>query len=447
MAAHNIIPSTNVLMADIRDTLNANGGSVDNTLGSFFKDTAKINKWAKYKPVSYKGDFPLNGVQWKGDANSSIWGMLVSILNDARSQNGGKDVYDRPLNYDYNYKYNRPVGGVNSPYRLQDFCGYYPKAKPIFIQEMDSNKEIFVSNTLTKTDNIYYSVFCGVNNEEVKFSDIEEVTRYDSTYGLYLVLSIYKKGTDTLIGEYFNNGIPLYEYVSKDIDTSYDVAGCKMASISFAKTDFWGNGISEVDVYLSLQTVRKDATPSGKYYHADKIIALPFTDSSDFVQTIKFRTYNRYVRATKIHLGSTGSTRNWVTLNSSNPFNYPGLGTPDIMFEVNKIPDETLTFQNGVCFLRTKHTRRDGVTTVVSGTLTSESGSNIPTTVTVPTGTSGVLNVYFHFGDILQEPEYYNGQKLPSGQYRCELFLVKITNGVESETYLNTFFLYINVPS
>ena len=102
MAVHNIIPSTNVSMADIRDTLNANEGNVNNTLGSFFKDAAKINKWAKYKPVSYKGDFPVNGVQWKGDADSSIWGMLVSILNNAENQNGGKTVYDRPLNSDYN---------------------------------------------------------------------------------------------------------------------------------------------------------------------------------------------------------------------------------------------------------------------------------------------------------------------------------------------------------
>lgn len=444
---HEIIPSTNIKLEDIRDTLNANGGNVTNVLGTFFKDAAKINKWAKFKPVSYKGDFPTGGKQWEGDANSSIWGMIVSILNNAESQGGGKSVYDRPLNSDYNYKYNIPVGGVNSPYRLQDFCGYYPKAKPIFIQEMDRNKEIFVSSTLTETDSIYYSVFCGVNKEEVKFSDIEEVTRYDSSYGLHLVLSIYRKGTDTLIGEYFNNGIPLYKYVSKDIDTSYDIAGCKMASISFAKTAFWGNGISEVDVYLSLQTIRKDATPSGKYYHADKIIALPFDHSYDFVQSIKFRTYNRYIRATKIHLGSIGSTRNWVTLSSSNPFDYPRLGTPDIMFEVNKIYNETLTFQNGVCFLRTKHVRRDGGMTVVSGTLTSESGSNVPPTVTVPTGTSGVVNVYFHFGDILQEPEYYNGQKLTSGQYMCELFLVKVADDVETETCLESFPLFINVPS
>ena len=133
MAVHSIIPTTNVSMADIRDTLNANNGTVDNTLGSFFKDAAKINKWAKYKPVSYKGDFPLNGVQWKGDGSSSVWGMLVNISN-AVSASGGYSVYQTPS---INYSHILPSGGSSSPYRLHDFRGYYPKAKPIYIQPLD----------------------------------------------------------------------------------------------------------------------------------------------------------------------------------------------------------------------------------------------------------------------------------------------------------------------
>ena len=410
--------------------------------------STKVNKWAKYKPVSYPSINPTNGEQWRGDANSTLWGMLVDIINNAESANGAKDAYEGSFQH-YNYVHNRPVGGIRSPYRLVDFCGYYHKAKGITIQGItkDTMRVIYVSNTATSTEQISYSVRCGGNKEEVKFSDIEEVAKDSPDYFLRLVISLYEKGTENLIGEYFNNGIKLYEYTDEVIDDSYDVGEThKAVSISFKKDDFWGNSMSEIDVYLSFQTIRKEVTPEGNFYHADKIIALPYSENSPYKESIRFSVAYRYIRATKIHMGATASgTRNWETISPSNPFNYPGLGTPDIMFEVSKMPDEVLRFENGVCFLRSRHTRRDGKVTIVSGILSSESGSGIPSYVEVPTGVSGVVNVYYHFGDMLQEPEYYNGQKLPSGGYHCEISLVKVENEVETETPVATVVLYINV--
>ena len=121
MAVHNIIPNTNVSFNDIRDTLNANGGSVTNDFITAFQERAKINKWSKHKPVQFTDDFcqdfdpaKLNYKPgwWKGtDGNCGftipISGSVENIKN--------KD-----------WSYSMPT----SRYRLGDFCNYYPKAEP-----------------------------------------------------------------------------------------------------------------------------------------------------------------------------------------------------------------------------------------------------------------------------------------------------------------------------
>lgn len=441
MAVHDIIPSTNVSMADIRDTLNANGGNVTNVLGTFFKDAAKINKWAKYKPVSYKGDFPTEGKQWRGDGSSSVWGMRVNIAN-AVSASGGYSVYQTPS---INYSHLLPSGGSSSPYRLHDFRGYYPKAKPIYIQPLDKGTtlEIYHDTTATKTEKFYFSAFCGSNNFEVKFSNIEDVVKYNDNYHLRLVISVYKKGTDTLLGEYFNDGIPLWYSSSQAINENYDLPTCKMASIEFQKSKYWGNGISEIDIYLSLQ----DITYSGGRYEANKVIALPFSDTNYFKETIRFHTAYRYIRATKLLDDSKSQDahhRVWVDITQSNAIRlYDTAGTPDLMFEISK-SSTALQFKNGVTFFRSKYRRRsDNELIVRSGTLTSETGYNIPPFVDVLTGSSSqIVNVYFHFGNMFQEPSHTEGY-YPAGQYTAEIYLVQVaSDGTSTEQMVTTVTIY-----
>lgn len=105
---HETIPSTDVVMADIRDTLNANGGNVTNVLGTFFGDSAKINKWAKFKPIKYASLKPLTETQIK----SVNYGLTAP-------QHGSIEETKTRM-----WTYNRPTGGTSSPYRLSDFCGY-----------------------------------------------------------------------------------------------------------------------------------------------------------------------------------------------------------------------------------------------------------------------------------------------------------------------------------
>lgn len=440
---HEIIPSTNIKLEDIRDTLNANNGNVTNVLGTFFSSAAKINKWAKFKPVSYKGDFPTGGVQWKGDANSTLWGMCVSVLNNAQSQNGGKEVYDKPLNSDYNYKYDNPTGGTDSPYRLQDFCGYYPKATGISVPvNSEGTKVIYISNT-TESVTVSFSASCSTHANAVKFSDIEGVAQLSPEYYLRLVASVYKKGTDTLIAEYFNTSIKLYDDRQGGYNSLYDKDGSKIVDIVFEKTKYWGASISSVDVYLSLQTIKKEITPNGNFFHADKIIALPFTYLSDIKRSYVFSIVTRHIRAMKFHSGDDGKKRIWTTISSTNPIRYSGSGTPDIMFEVSKMPNEVLRFDSN-CYLRSKYVKRDGSTTSMSGYVIDSNGNKL-SYQEIPTGTDNLpVDMYYHFGDMLSD-YYYNGNKLPSGVYNFDIYLVKVSGSTVTETQVANIGLYIDV--
>lgn len=126
MAVQTIIPSSNVAMVDIRDTLNSAGGVVDNSLVSFFSASAKINKWAKYKPTKYYGlNFATGNespLQWQ--AGNGLCGFTEAsiVFIDA-------DSLVAAYKAGSTFVYELPTGGSSYPYRLGDYRGYYPSAK------------------------------------------------------------------------------------------------------------------------------------------------------------------------------------------------------------------------------------------------------------------------------------------------------------------------------
>lgn len=148
MAVQTIIPSTNVTMADIRDTLNNAGGATDNSLGSFFTTAAKINKWAKFKPTKYYGLIFATGnespLQWQ--AGNGLCGFTSGsiVFNDTSAlvtayKNGATFVYELP------------TGGSSYPFRLGDFRGYYPSAKaPIWSFEISGQMAANNSSSSSK---------------------------------------------------------------------------------------------------------------------------------------------------------------------------------------------------------------------------------------------------------------------------------------------------------
>lgn len=123
---------TNVSMSTIRDTLNNAGGSVDNTLGSFFKAAARINPWALYKPIAGGSDF-YTIAEFESYAKSHYCGLTPKANNYLREANinySGTKVahdYDSVSANHLEWTYNRPT---TKPFRLGDFRNYYPEAIP-----------------------------------------------------------------------------------------------------------------------------------------------------------------------------------------------------------------------------------------------------------------------------------------------------------------------------
>ena len=136
MASMNIIPQTNVRADDIRDTLASHGGTVTNDIASFFKESAKLNKWSFYKPYSYPKDF--------GITDTEIYSIDCGITFN---------VYPTPsstvaaLNTGTVWKYNLPTGGASSPYRLGDFRGYNPNAEEWFKPIINGSSKTLVAYT------------------------------------------------------------------------------------------------------------------------------------------------------------------------------------------------------------------------------------------------------------------------------------------------------------
>lgn len=123
---YDILPERDLHYSDIRDTLNANGGSVNNDVSTAFKTSANINKWSKKKPIRYPKDGTLTDAEFKGtfaDNNNGIYyGLKASTKGDF------SDIHD--ATYDY---VGLPVGGQNEPFRLGDFRGYDTKALPTLV--------------------------------------------------------------------------------------------------------------------------------------------------------------------------------------------------------------------------------------------------------------------------------------------------------------------------
>ena len=136
---YDLIPETNVKAEDIRDTLNANGGSVSNDLLTFFSTNAKVNKWARFKPESYKKNFDLTDEERMSNhygLNLTSHQYLFGSASNIVVTDGKVDISNDKNGFLYKlcmgtiggFEYILPQGGENSPYRLGDFRGYNPSA-------------------------------------------------------------------------------------------------------------------------------------------------------------------------------------------------------------------------------------------------------------------------------------------------------------------------------
>ena len=144
MAVLTQIPKTNISVVDIKDTLNANGGSVSNDTTTFFTTSAKINPWSKHKPVPLSSTFcqdfdssrtyDYDDDWWKG--NDGKCGLSWSDQFTTSQIEQLKTA---------NWSYTPPSSSY--PRRLGDFAGYIVSKNPPIATRITSSK-IDVDQTL-----------------------------------------------------------------------------------------------------------------------------------------------------------------------------------------------------------------------------------------------------------------------------------------------------------
>lgn len=131
MAVLNEIPMQGnpTFVQDIIDTLNYNGGLVRHPLGAFTM-AANINMWAKYKPENNAALPALTDEMRRANKYGlTVRGNRIA-MGLTFGNNTPADVYNWIKNTNVGVTYKMPTGGSSSPYRMNDFCGYYPNALP-----------------------------------------------------------------------------------------------------------------------------------------------------------------------------------------------------------------------------------------------------------------------------------------------------------------------------
>lgn len=224
MAVYDILPSTNLKAEDIRDTINANGGSVSNDLTTFFSAAANLNIWSKYKPVRLAQNFTDMSF-YKAD-NCGLFAKSVDKIS------GLPDVIDGNMNGWY---YKRPTGGTGQPYRLGDFRGYCPKAERPFYDLLVPEK--IQKGTMLNVD----ATILLDSDTSITVADLAMSNYY---FGAYVVGS-------------GSNCVKTATAPIKDL----------IASVTFDTTN-WGTGEHKIYVFLSPGFIEQttDVNISGTYY-------------------------------------------------------------------------------------------------------------------------------------------------------------------------------------
>lgn len=227
MAVYNILPSTNLKTEDIRDTLNANGGSVSNDCLTFFTDAANIRIWAKYKPFKYPKNFNVTDNErssrnW-GLSNVPYWDNVNYMADYVR--NGSPLAGNCGTPY---FAYIPPIGGTSEPLRLEDFRGYYTEAVQPYLPYNDA---VMMADSTTA-----FSITVPVNVQpsqqyNLTLADLHYINSGGSVVGdwrnSYLCLGLLKIGStefymstgnasvadDPTIGNYPGNAIFVFDRV------------------------------------------------------------------------------------------------------------------------------------------------------------------------------------------------------------------------------------------
>ena len=160
------LPNTNISVAMVKSEL----GASTNDVGQLCIHP-NINMWSGRKPVQFPSVNALVDAEFTGKYHNS--GILFAEME---SHNG--------FGY-YEILYQKPTGGLESPYRLSDFSGYNKNAlPPMYLQNVPNATNKFLNQTiisnLGNTDNAEISL------DDVQFTPNSPITNPDDSLVQYI---------------------------------------------------------------------------------------------------------------------------------------------------------------------------------------------------------------------------------------------------------------------
>lgn len=182
------IPTTNIKLEDLRDTINSMGGNATNDIVSFFSKE-NIEKWSKNKPVNgvpagLDKNFPPYDSNWYMGSQLNCGIIMTQIPTP-------KNVVTAPGGT-YDWEYEAPYGGSESSYRLGDFRGYDRYAVTPFNTGVTSDIEVY-SNSGSKT----FTINPNLTGARLQFSDfLDNSSSIGSCYMYAIMYDRYGKGVD-----------------------------------------------------------------------------------------------------------------------------------------------------------------------------------------------------------------------------------------------------------
>lgn len=249
MSIVNGIITAPVSIEDVKKILNESS----NDIATLCKNH-NINMWSKYKPVNLTKKFvadTLNsdGRSWTAPSGKLGWWLGNNTVDDAALV---IPLVTRKSDFDSDkgkWRYNKPYGGNESPYRLSDFAGYYDDAQPPIYPAYPNTNEFFISETATfsiyttNTSDIDYPDQC------VSLKDIFQILTQSTDGEVYPAIYLYN--VTKKIGSYYSKNTP--------IDTNLDNEGYSFlvkfssgAPISEGGCGFSCNVDDVIRVYLLL---------------------------------------------------------------------------------------------------------------------------------------------------------------------------------------------------
>lgn len=187
MAVKDVIPNS-VLWNDVRDTLNAHGGSVVNTdTSSAFDERGNVNYAARYKPTKYSEESRESNLGNWWSANNGNCGVLIDMKTKLSELKG---VTDASSFWAHDY----PTGGTEEPFHFGDFRNYNPNAKMVSDTYVSSD-ELFISGGLSSVCAMSFRDNLGTN--ALDYTEIKMVSGGESTLSSWYfgVIAIGTSGT------------------------------------------------------------------------------------------------------------------------------------------------------------------------------------------------------------------------------------------------------------